>query len=485
MIILYAVLSLLALLIAVMALNTLLRRPNRTNSEQTTKTELTLDADKFAKNLSGMIRHKTITSPTPEGIDSEAFLGLHRYLEETYPLIHKAVEKTVIGDYSLLYKWTGTGSENKPFLMMAHMDVVPADERTADKWEHAAFSGDIADGYVWGRGALDMKGQLAAIFESVEHLLAQGYVPHRDIYIAVGHDEESMGKFGAQTIVQHLEDAGVRFDFVIDEGGVVMDGSLMGIKAMVATIGICEKGYADVRLTAESAGGHASRPPRKTAVGALARAITALEKKQMKPALNAPLKEMLLAVGGYMKFPLNVITANLFITRPLLMAGLSAGPTGSAMVRTTTAPTMLTGSSAPNVLAEKAEAVINFRIAPGDTLEKLLAHVRKTVGAGIKIELIQGYDPSHESSTQSEAYEAIKQTVQSLFSGYVVAPYLMVAATDSRWYGRIADNVYLFQPFRSMSEDLGTIHAAGERLSVSSLAEGVEFFIRLVKKADE
>lgn len=483
MIILYAATSLLVLLIAVMTVNTLLHRPRRAKEAQ--PKPMALDSDKFAKNLSGMIRYKTITSPTPEGVNGEAFLGLHRYLEDTYPQVHKTLEKTVIGSYSLLYKWAGTGSDKKPFLMMAHMDVVPADARTADKWAHAAFSGDIADGYVWGRGALDMKGQLAAIFESVEHLLAEGYAPHRNIYIAVGHDEECMGKHGAQCIVQHLEDAGVRLDFVIDEGGVVMDGALMGVKAMVAAIGICEKGYADVRLTAESAGGHASRPPRKTAVGALARAITALEKKQMKPALNAPLNEMLNAVGGYMKFPLNVIAANLFVTRPLLLAGLGAGPTGSAMVRTTTAPTMLSGSSAPNVLAEKAEAVINFRIAPTDTLDKLLAHIKKTVGKSIKVELIQGYGPSHASSTQSEAYEAIKQTVQCLFTGYVVTPYLMVAATDSRWYGRIADNVYLFQPFRSMSEDLGTIHAAGERLSIDSLREGAEFFIRLVKKADE
>lgn len=483
MIVLYAILGLLALLIAMMAVNTVFKRPVKAT---TGKAELPdLDADKLAEHLSGLIQHKTVTANTMDSFDRAAFLGLHQYLEKTYPLLHAALEKEVVNEYSLLYKWKGTDSDQKPWLMMAHMDVVPVDERTADKWEHEAFSGDIADGYVWGRGAIDMKGQLACIMESVEYLLEQGFAPKRDIYIALGHDEESMGTLGAQHIVDRLNAQDVRLDFVIDEGGVVMDGKSLGINAMVATIGICEKGYADLRLVAESAGGHASRPPKETAVGTLAKAILALEKHRMKPTLNAPLKAMLDAVGGYMKFPLNVIAANLFITKPLLLKGLGAGSTGSAMVRTTAAPTMLKGSGAPNVLAERAEAVVNFRISPDDSLEKLLAHVKKVVGSDIKVEVIQGYDPSVSSPVDSEAYKTIAGTAADIFPGYVVSPYLMVAATDSRRYACIADGVYRFQPFASMSEDLGTIHAAGERLSIKSLREGTAFFIQLVKNADE
>ena len=420
-----------------------------------------------------------------DGFDKDAFLGFHAYLEKTYPRLHKTLEKDVISQYSLLYKWTGSGSDQKPFLMMAHMDVVPVDERTADKWEHEPFAGDIADGYVWGRGAIDMKGQLAAIMDSVEYLIGEGYAPRRDIYIALGHDEESLGVHGAQSIVDRLKDMGIRLDFVIDEGGVVMNGTDMGINAMVATIGICEKGYADIRLTAKSSGGHASRPPKQTAVGALAQAVTALENKPMKPTLNQPLKWMLDAVGGHMKFPLNVIAANLFITKPLLLMGLAAGSTGSAMVRTTAAPTMLKGSTAPNVLAERAEAVVNFRISPDDSVQKLLDHIKKVVGKDISIEVIQAYEPSAVSSINTEAYDKIAGAISNIYPGYVVAPYLMIAATDSRRYIDIADGVYRFQPFRSMSEDLNTIHAVGERLSIASLYEAVAFFIRLVKSADE
>ena len=483
MIVLYAILALLALLIAVMAINTVFKRPTKIIASEAVLPAL--DADRLAENLAGMIRFKTVTAVSMDGFDRHAFLGLHGYLDKTYPLLHALLEKEVINEYSLLYRWKGSGSEQKPFLMMAHMDVVPVDERTADKWVHEAFSGAIADGYVWGRGALDMKGQLACIMESIEHLIREGFAPKRDIYIALGHDEESMGQLGAQRIVDRLKEKGVRLDFVIDEGGVVMDGKPLGINAMVATIGICEKGYADIRLTAESAGGHASRPPGQTAVGMLAKAIVALEKHKMKPTLNEPLKAMLSVVGGYMKFPLNVIAANLFVTKPLLLKGLASGSTGSAMVRTTVAPTMLAGSGAPNVLAEWAEAVVNCRISPDDSVNALLAHLKKTAGSGIKIEPMQAYEPSVVSRVDSAAYHVIARTAADIFPGYVVTPYLMVAATDSRMYADIADGVYRFQPFASMSEDLGTIHAAGERLSIESLREGTAFFIQLVKNADE
>lgn len=481
MTILYAVLAILLLLTAVMAVNTASRRPKK---EQAARPEpLPLDKERIARNLSGMISIKTITSESMEGLDREAFLEFHSYLEESYPLVHNTLEREVVNEYALLYRWKGESRDKKPFLMMAHMDVVPVDERTADKWEHGAFSGDIADGYVWGRGAIDMKGQLAAIMESVEYLIGQGFKPKRDIYIAVGFDEERMGTLGARNTAKLLEERGIRFDFVLDEGGVFMDGSEIGINGRLATIGICEKGYVDIKLTAESKGGHSSRPPKRTAVGALSKAIVALEKRQMKPSLNEALKLMLEKAGGYMRFPWNVIAANLFLTKPLLINKLLSSPAGAAAVRTTTAPTMLKGSSVPNVLAERAEAVVNFRLAPGDDIDKLLRHIRKTVGSGIKMEVLVPQHPSKVSSIESEAYRMIEQTAREFFEGFIITPYLMVATTDSRWFANISDGVYLFEPFRSLCDDYDKIHATNERLSIDSLCEGVEFFIRLVKRA--
>ncbi len=481
MIILYIVIAIILLLAAVMAVNTLYKKLKKLQSAGLER--MPLDKDRIARHLSEMIRIKTITSYHMEELDREAFLGFHEYLGKTYPHIHKTLEKEVINEYGLLYRWKGTGSEKKPFLLMAHMDVVPVDERTADKWEYPAFSGEIADGYVWGRGAIDMKGHLAAIMESVEYLLKEGFKPNRDIYISFGFDEESMGSLGAQKIAERLEEKGVHFDFVLDEGGMIFNGKEMGIKAMIAAIGICEKGYTDIRLTAESTGGHASRPPKHTAVGDLSKAVAALERHQMKPKINGALRSMLSTVGGCMRFPLNVIAANLPLTKPLLLKALTLKPTGAAMVRTTTAPTMLKGSAAPNILAEKAEANVNFRLSPGDDLGKLLKHVKKTVGSGIKAEVVTYPHPSRMSGTNSEAYGMIKQLATEMFGGHIVTPYLMVATTDSRWFGSMADGIYLFQPFRSISEDFMKIHAAGERLAIDSLCEGVEYFIRLVKRA--
>jgi carboxypeptidase PM20D1 len=481
MIILYAALAILLLLAAVMTVNTVYKRPGKQKVERVKP--LPLNKESIAERLSGMIKIKTLTSDSMDGFDREAFLGFHKYLKKTYPLVHKKLEHEVVNEYALLYRWKGEGSNKRPFLMMAHMDVVPADERTADKWEHAPFSGDIADGYVWGRGTIDMKGQLAAVMESVEYLLDEGFKPDRDIYIALGFDEERMGVLGAKHIADLLDTRGVRLDFVIDEGGVFMDGAEMGINGNIATIGICEKGYADIKLTAESSGGHSSRPPKRTAVGALAKAIVALEKHQMKPALNETLRLMLDTVGGYMRFPKNVIAANLPLTKPLLIKGFISKPAGAAMVRTTTAPTMLQGSSAPNVLAEKAEAVVNFRLSPDDNMDKLLKHIKKTVGSGINVEVLVPPHPSKVSSLDSEAYHIIEQTAKELFGGHIITPYLMVATTDSRWFTGIAEGVYLLEPFRSLSEDYRKIHAVGERLKIDSLCEGVEFFIRLVKKA--
>ncbi len=481
MIFLYTAIAIILLLAAVMAVNTLYKRPKKLYAESLKR--LPLDKDKIARHLSEMIKIKTVTSYHMEELDREAFLGFHRYLEKTYPLIHKTLEKEVVNEYGLLYKWNGTGSDKKPFLMMAHMDVVPADERTADKWEYPAFSGEIAKGYVWGRGAIDMKGQLTAIMESAEYLLGEGFKPTRDIYIAFGFDEESMGSLGAQRIADTLEERGVRFEFVLDEGGMFFDGKEMGIKAMIAAIGICEKGYADIRLTAESPGGHASRPPRQTAVGALSKAIVALERHQMKPKFNGALKAMLGRVGGYMKFPLNVVASNLPLTKPLLLKALTLRPSGAAMVRTTTAPTMLFGSAAPNILAEKAEASVNFRISPEDDMEKLLKHIKKTVGSGIKVEVAVHPHPSRVSSIESEAYKMIEKLAKEMFGDHLITPYLMVATTDSRWFGKISDGIYLFQPFRSVAKDFTKIHAAGERIAVDSLCEGTEYFIRLVKRA--
>ncbi len=483
MIALYCVLGILFILIAVMALNTWVKKPGK--KEKFTTPEIDFDEQKLAEHLSGMIKFKTLTSVKEDGFDEKEFLGLHNYLKRTYPLIHKTLAREVINKYSLIYKWEGSGSDKKPILLTGHQDVVPAEENSLSEWKHEPFSGDIADGYVWGRGTLDMKGHFCQIFEGIESLINEGYAPMRDIYIALGHDEESMGAYGAAQCVKYFKEKGISFEFVLDEGGILIGGEIFGVNEKVAAVGISEKGYIDIRLTVTSKGGHASRPPKNTAVGILAEAITKLEKYQMRFVLNPATKGMLDALGGYMKFPNNVVTANLWITKPILLRALAKSNSGAAMVRSTIAPTMLKGSDTPNVLASSAEAVVNCRISPGEAMQDVVDHFKKVIkNDEVKIEVINGHEPTNASSTTSEAYKTVTETIGEIFGEFVISPYLMVGATDSRQYKEITDGIYLFHPIRSIMQDLDTIHAANERLSTQSLKEGAEFFARLVKKAD-
>jgi len=480
-VILYVAIGLLAVLVSVMAVNTRRRKPQPNNTAPFEP--LALDENRLALNLSGMIRIKTVTTANERDVAREAFLSFHEYLEKTYPLAHKTLEKETVNTYSLLYRWPGKDPEKKPCMLTAHMDVVPVAESTLHKWEYPPFSGEIANGYVWGRGGLDCKGQLANIMESVEYLLADGFTPERDIYIAMGHDEESMGDMGARMIADLLHERGVRLEFVLDEGGTLMNGAEIGVGGLIAAVGIAEKRCMYIRLVAESPGGHAAMPPRRTAVGDVARAIAALEKRPFRCVLNETLRHMLECIGGHMKFPFNVLMSNIWLTKPLLLKGFSMIPAGAAMMRTTMAPTMMKGSSAMNALAEKAEAIVSVRLLPGQSVEETLARIKDIAGKRVKVEMVRAHGSSGVSSVSSDAYRLIKRTIEGMFGGCIVMPYLTLPATDSRWYEKVADDIYRFEPHKSLMDDGMTIHATGERLRFDSLREGTEFFIRLIRSA--
>ena len=473
------VLGLLAVLVLILAINTLRFKPGK---DAEPFEPIPLDEEMLARNLSEMIRIRTVTSALEQDVACDAFLDFHAFLEKTYPLAHKTLERETVGTYSLLYRWRGTGNDKKPYILLAHMDVVPINEKTLDKWQYPPFSGEIANGYVWGRGALDCKGQLANIMESVEYLLADGFTPDRDIYIAFGHDEESMGFMGMQHIAQLLAERNLHFEFVFDEGGAVANGSVVGINRLVGAVGIAEKRCVNLRLSAQSKGGHAAAPPKRTANGDIARAIAAIEKHPFPAEFDVSLVFKLASICGYMKFPLNVIMANTWLTKPLLLKAFSFAPEGSAMVRTTMAATLVKGSHAINALAESPEAIVTMRLLPGQSLEKAVERVQKLVGDRVKVEVFQAHSYTPKlSGLDTNAYRTIKKIIEGLYPGCVTMPYLTMPVTDSRWLGGISDDIYRFEPHKSIAEDGLTIHGAGERITIESLREGTEFFIRLIR----
>jgi carboxypeptidase PM20D1 len=415
-------------------------------------------------------------------IDFDQFTEFHNFLKRTYPNIHSRMLREVVDGYSLLYRWPGIDINKRPRLLMAHMDVVPVEENTDHDWTHKPFSGDIAGGYIWGRGAIDMKGQLIAIMEACETLIAAGFKPQGDIYIAIGHNEERQVETGAITTAKLLAQRRVHFEYVLDEGGSVFDGKILGIKGSVAGIGVCEKGYADITLTASGEGGHASMPPKHTALGDVAEAITLLEANPLPYGMKGPVKELVCALTPYMKGSYKFIFSNRWLFGPIAKAILKKRPMLAAMMHTTIAATMASGSKSSNVLPQRAKAVLHVRIAPWNTIDYVQDYIQTTIGEHIKVKATVATAPTKISRTNSEAYRKVESAARNTLRNLKIVPYMTTVTTDSRFYEPITDSIFRFVPFRSIQEDISGMHGTNERLKLDSLLEGINFFMIVIEK---
>lgn len=439
-----------------------------------------------ARRLAQAIRFRTVSRQDPAAFPAAEFDALQGFLARSFPRLQAALHKERIGGSSLLYEWRGTDLARKPILLMAHLDVVPADPAAAVDWTHPPFSGDIADGFVWGRGALDDKDSVTALHEAVEALLAQGFQPGRTVYFAFGHDEEVGGTKGSARIAQTLASRNVKLESVLDEGQAVTVGIVPGFEAPVALIGIAEKGYLSLEFAVESEGGHSSMPPPHTAVGILSAAIARLENARFPATLTEPVREQLAFLAPEQGFWRRAVFANLWLFAPLVEAQLAKAPATDALIRNTIAPTMLEGSGKENVLPARARAVINFRLLPGSGTEALIKRV-ETIVADPRVKIApvgtSRSEPSPVSSVESEAFRRLHRSVKAIFPEAVVAPSLVLGATDSRHFASIADNVFRFKPVRLKREDLKRFHGIDERISVENYAESVRFYMRYLRDA--
>ena len=480
-----SLLALLLLLVAAVAVNTL--RQGSRQIDVPPAPAIAVDEQGVADRLAGAVRLQTVSSQDDPDLNAEEFRKLHAYLEQRFPKVHATLKREDVGHFGLLWTWPGSDPDALPILLMAHQDVVPIAPGTEGDWKADPFGGEIKDGFVWGRGSWDDKGNLIAQLEAMEMLVGSGFKPRRTIYLASGGDEEVGGLRDAAQIVQLLQQRKVRLDFVIDEGLLITEGIMPGLSKPAALIGVAEKGFLSATLKVNATPGHSSMPPPEgtSAIAMMSAALEHLDKNQLPAAMSGVAREMFDTIApemsGFNRFALS----NLWLFGPLVKAQLEKGPSTNAMLRTTTALTVVEAGNKDNVLPGRATATVNFRLLPGDSREAVLQHVKNTVASDkFEVATLPGSsEPSPVSPTASASYQLINRTVRSLFPDVIVAPGLMIGATDSRHYVPISDHIYRFSPVRAKPEDLKRFHGTNERISTSNLAELVGFYVQLLKNA--
>lgn len=456
--------------------------PDRQLKDVAALPAVSFDEAALARRLAAAIRIPTISHDDRSDFNAGAFLEFHELLRRSYPKIHAAASQDVVAGYSLLYRIEGTNERLKPALLMGHIDVVPVDEATAGDWKHDPFSGDISDGVIWGRGAMDDKVTVMALMEALERLLADGERPARTVYLAFGHDEEVGGKDGAAAIAALLDKRGVEFEFVLDEGGAVTDGFFPGVEQPVAIIGIAEKGYVNLHLTVNAVGGHSSQPPRHTAAGVLAQAIVKIEANPFPADLSA-MDANFAYLGHYLPLTSRIALANRWLLGPVVKRQLLSNPSTAASIRTTTAVNMLEGSSKSNILPTRATAVVNFRILPGDSSAYVQERIETIIDdPRVEVTTSMVNEPSPVSSTDSFGFALLQNTIQAQDGEVLVAPYLVQGGTDAKHFVGLSDSVYRFVMIRATRETMRRIHGVNEQIAVEDYARAVRFYHALLSR---
>lgn len=481
MMIFLILLGLLLLLFLVMLLRTL--QISSPEYQQTSVNLVEVDVDMVAHNLSQAIQIKTISKEKMQASDYAPFGVYHQWLEKTYPLIHKSLEEEVVNEHSLLYRWKGTDPSLKPVFFASHQDVVPVDASTLQEWHADPFKGEVKEGFVWGRGAMDMKNHTICMLAAAEHLIKTGFRPRRDIYFGLGHDEEISGRNGARFIAETLKKKGISFVALLDEGGMIGENLIPGVRGPIGLIGIGEKEYLTVNLKTKGTPGHSSNPPRQTAIGILGRAIALLDDNPL-PSDPSLAIEMLKRIAFLFPFSTRFVLANTWLLKPLLVRELEKTPQTNALVRTTHAATIIKGGIKDNILPSEASAKINFRLLPGDSQDSVVEHIKKTVRdprLSIQIDLADAWGPSKVSQTDTLSYATLESIIRQIFGDIPITPYVLNFATDARHYQDLSEQIYHFSPLIVGKEDVNRMHGVDERISLDALEGMVQFYVRIMQ----
>lgn len=452
------------------------------NPTEAKDAKVTLDTSDRAKDygirLAEMIKSETVSFRNQE--DRSKFYAFHEKLEKLFPNIHSKCEKHDFNG-SLLYKWEGCGNY-QPILLMSHQDVVEAN----GTWEHEPFSGHIDEkGRVWGRGTVDTKASLFCILTAVEELICEGFVPAGDVYIASSCTEEWSGD-GAPSTVDYLEKNNVKLKLLLDEGGMIIEEPVGGVKGTYAMIGLVEKGYGDVKFTARGNGGHASAPGKDTPLVRLGKFMVAIEKKNpFKSAFSPTVEEMFKRMAPNMNFGMKILFANMDILKPLLVKVIpSVSTAAAAMLRTTLAFTMAKGADGANVLPQEASIVGNMRFIHHQSNKEsvdILRNIAKKYG--IDTEVIYEDEPCPVVDYNGPEFKLVEKTINDIYPGIGVCPYTMTGGTDAKYYSTISENCIRFAPLYIDSQQYKSIHGLNENIYQGALPMGVDFYKKIITEA--
>lgn len=466
-------------LVVVLVVNTVRFESKQLNAQVVTAPPLT---DLALEHFQQAVRIKTISFGDTIPPDSSQFFAFHRFLRSAYPRVHENLALERVKDYSLLYKWEGSNPSANPIVLMAHMDVVPVEPGTESIWTVDPFGGVIKNDTIWGRGTTDDKMNLIAMMEAVETLLASGFTPSQTIYFSFGHDEE-IGGAGAIAIASLLKSRNIRASLVLDEGGIITLDKVPGVSQPVALIGTSEKGYLSLNLSVEVNGGHSSMPGTETAIDILSRAILKLRDNPFEAGFSKSTSDFMDYVGPEQPFLQKMFFANRWLFEGVIVGIYEGSAGGNAMVRTTIAPTIFNAGIKDNVIPTIAKATVNFRLLPGDTRESVIDKVKSTIGdSRVKVEPTAfGNEPSKVTPTDGLAFKAVEKAVRTSFDKTIVAPFLMVGATDSRHFSEVSDQIIKFSP---MTDPIG-FHGIDERISVDGYRHGIWFYEQLIRSFNE
>jgi carboxypeptidase PM20D1 len=436
------------------------------------------------ERLASAVRIKTISYQDRSQIDYAQFQRFNAFLAASFPRVFEQLQLEIVNEYSLMLSWPGSDDTLQPILFTAHTDVVPVEPGTEADWTHPAFDGVVADGRVYGRGTLDDKVGVMSLLEAAEQLLAQGFQPNRGIVLAFGHDEEISGRDGAAALATRMRELDLQFEWMVDEGGMLLPDSPLLPGRSMAIVNIAEKGYLTLTLVAEGEGGHSSNPPAISTIGRLANALAKIEANPLEPRLVAPVVAMLEALAPHLGQPERLIFDNLWLTGGLVAGRMADDRLTQPFVRTTTALTMFNAGIKENVVPQRAEAKVNFRLLPGDTPELVVSYIEELVADPlVNIELDNWDNTPPVSDSQGSGFRVIEQAVNAVYPDAVVVPSLLTATTDTRHYIDLADNQYRFHGVMVSAAQVSTVHGTDEYIDAAGYEKAILIALQMLTLA--